>query len=56
MILGDPFEAFVKAAPISVMMRALVENTFNPQRIDEIFEQTASSQYTRILPFSTVAD
>ena len=56
MILGNPFEAFVNAAPISVMMRAIVENTFNPQRIDEIFEQTAESQYTRILPFSTVAD
>ena len=56
MILGAPFEAFVQAAPISVMMQGLLENTFNPQRIDEIFEQEAESQYTRILSFSTVAD
>lgn len=56
MILGGAFESFVKAAPISVMMRAIVENTFNSQRIDETFEQTAECQYTRILPFSTVAN
>lgn len=30
MILGEPFEAFVNAVPISVMMRAVIENTFNP--------------------------
>ncbi len=51
MILGEAFEAFVQASPISVMMRAIVENTFNSKRIDETFEQTAESQYTRILPF-----
>ena len=56
MILGEPFEAFVNAAPISVMMRAVMENTFNPQRLDEIFDQTAESQYTRLLSFSTVAN
>jgi hypothetical protein len=56
MILGEPFEAFVKAAPVSVMMRAIIENTFDSQRIDAIFSQTAESQYTRLLPFSTVAD
>ena len=56
MILGEPFEAFVNAAPISVMMRAVMENTFNPQRLDEIFDQTAESQYTRLLSFSTVTE
>ena len=56
MILGSSFEAFVKESPISVMMRGIVENTFDAQRIDELFEQTAESQYTRYLPFSTVAD
>ena len=56
MILGGAFEAFVQAAPISVMMRAIIENTFNSQRIDDTFEQTAESQYTRILPFSRVSD
>ena len=56
MILGEPFAAFIQAAPISVMMQAILENTFNPERIDEIFEHEAESQYTRILSFSTVAD
>ena len=51
-IIGEPFEAFVNAAPVSVMMRAVMENTFNPQRLD----QTAESQYTRPLSFSTVAE
>ena len=45
MILG---ESFVNTAPISVVMRAVMENTFNPQRLDEIFDQTAESQYTRL--------
>ena len=40
MILGGAFELFVKAAPISVMMRAIGENTFNSHRIDETFNQT----------------
>ena len=56
MILDKPFEAFVNAAPISVMMRAILENTFSSKRIDDTFEQSAESQYTRVLPFSTVAD
>ena len=51
MILGGAFELFVKAAPISVMMRAIVENTFNSHRIDETFNQTAECQYTRSLHF-----
>ena len=53
MILG---ESFVNTAPISVVMRAVMENTFNPQRLDQIFDQTAESQYTRLLSFSTVAN
>ena len=56
MILGDSFEAFVKASPVSVMMRGIIENTFDSQRLNELFEKTAESQYTRYLPFSTVAD
>ena len=27
MILGQAFEAFIQASPISVMMRGIVENT-----------------------------
>jgi len=38
------------------MMRGIVENAFSSNRIDELFEQAAESQYTRKLSFSTVAD
>ncbi len=56
MLLGERFASFVKESPISVMMRGIVENAFSSERIDELFERTAESQYTRELPFSTVAD
>jgi hypothetical protein len=48
MVLGEPFESFVNAAPMFVVMRAVMENIFNSQRLDEILDQTAESQYTRL--------
>jgi hypothetical protein len=56
MLLGKRFTCFVEESPISVMMRGIVENAFSSDRIDESFERTAESQYTRTLAFSTVAD
>ena len=56
MLLSERFACFVEESPISVMMRGIVENAFSCDRIDELFERTAESQYTRELPFSTVAD
>ena len=56
MILGELFESFVNATPVSVMMCAVMENTFNSQRLGEILDQKAESQYTRLLSFSTVAN
>lgn len=55
-VLASCFDNFMKKTPLAVMMRALVENAFGPERIDEIFEANASVQYTRDLQFSTVAD
>lgn len=54
--LAPYFENFVQKTPLAVMMRGLIENAFGPERIDEIFENTASVQYTGDLEFSTVAD
>jgi hypothetical protein len=54
MILGEVFQRFVSKSPISVMARGLMERAFNPQRLDEWFEATAESQYTRNLLFSSV--
>ena len=55
-VLTPIFENFAKQAPMAVMMRAVIENVCGADRIDEIFEATASRQYTRDLQFSTVAD
>lgn len=56
MLLSAPFERFVEASPVTVMMRGIIENLFHPERLDRLFEETAVTQYTRKLPFSTVAE
>ena len=56
MFLGAQFEGFAKASPISVMMRGIIENAFDPDRIDTVFEQAAQAQYTRELRFSMIAE
>jgi hypothetical protein len=54
MLLGKRFEAFVQKSPVSVMVRAVLERAFDSQRIDALFERTATKQYTLNLLFSTV--
>ena len=56
MLLIAPFARFVEASPVSLMMRAIIENQFHPERLQRIFEENAVNQYTRTLPFSTVAE
>lgn len=56
MLLGERFTDFVAGSPISVMMRGIIEQVFDADRIDELFEREAEVQYTRELRFSTVAD
>ena len=56
MLLSAPFAKFVEASPVSVMVRAIIENQFHPQRLQRIFEENAVNQDTRTLPFSTVAE
>lgn len=56
MLLSGPFEKFVEASPVSVMMRGIIENLFHPERVNRLFEETAVAQYTRTLPFATVAE
>jgi len=52
--LGETFERFLQNAPISVMFRALLERTIDPNEIDRLFEQTATNQYTREILFSAL--
>ena len=56
MLLSPCFDNFVTKSPISVMMRAIIENVCGPARFNEIFEQTATVQYRRTLEFATVAE
>jgi len=52
MLLGKRFEAFVEDSPISVMMRGTLERVFNPENLDQVFEDHAVNQYTKELAFS----
>jgi len=56
MILRDVYERFAKKAPVSVMVRATVENVLAADRLNAIFEDNAEQQYAGELMFSTVAD
>lgn len=56
MSLGQVFERFIKESPVSVMIRGLLEKALSPQILDELFERTAKTQYTRELLFSTVVN
>src|SRR4051794_35450088 len=56
MLCDEVFEEFAREAPISVMVRATLENALNPQALDQLFESTAERQYTRTLLFSSIVD
>jgi IS4 transposase len=55
-MLPNVLQAFIKQSPICVMAHAVLENLFQPERLDELFEQTAQKQYTRTLLFSSVVE
>ena len=55
MLLEYAFERFAKKTPVSVMVRATIENVLSPERLDAIFDEYAEEQYAGELMFSTVA-
>ena len=55
-MLPTAFQNFVKERPICVMAQATLENLFQPERHDALFERTALQQYTRTLRFSALVD
>lgn len=55
-MLPKPFDAFIQQRPICVMARAVLENSFQPERLDALFKQTAQRQYQRTLLFSAVVE
>jgi hypothetical protein len=50
------FQRFVEMSPVTVMLRATLENAFSPQAVDAIFADTARQQYEGELLFSSVVD
>lgn len=55
-MLPKAFESFIHQRPICVMARAVLENLFQPERLDALFQRTAERQYQRILLFSSVVE
>jgi hypothetical protein len=56
MPLNQVFSRFIEDAPLSVMVQGTLENIFHADAINDLFERTAQTQYTRDLLFSTVMD
>lgn len=55
-MLDSIFKEFVRESPVSVMVRGLMERILSPERIEEIFENNRSQQYTRDLLFSNLVN
>lgn len=55
-MLPKVFDSFVEQRPICVMARAVLENLFQPERLDALFQRTAERQYQRTLLFSSVVE
>lgn len=55
-MLGEIFQGFVEKSPISLMVRGTLERVFSDEALDRWYDNTAQTQYTRTLLFSTVYD
>lgn len=55
-MLPAAFEPFLKEAPVCVLARTVLERLFLPQRLDQLFRDTAIEQYQQDLLFSQVAE
>src|SRR5438045_9516249 len=53
-MLPQAFRPVLEQRPICVMAQAVLENLFQPQRLDALFARTAQRQYTRTLLFSAL--
>ena len=50
------FERFIEKSPVTVILRALMEVVLAESKLDDLFEQTAQTGYTRELLFSTLVN
>ena len=56
MLIRELVQRFEKQAPVGVMVRAALENAFSAERLNDLFEKTATLQTNRNLLFSSIAD
>src|SRR4051812_38108478 len=56
MLLDQVFAPFIKAKPICVMARAVLQRLLDPHYLDQLFARAARRQYTHELLFSTLVD
>lgn len=54
MVLPEIVQRFAEQGPVALMARIVLERTFIPARLDELFERVARKQYHRELLFSSV--
>jgi hypothetical protein len=53
--MDELLQQFIRQAPVAVMVRAALARALADSTLDELFERTASAQYTKELTFSTLA-
>ena len=56
MFLGPVFERFVGDCPLPVLFRGLLDHALPPAALDDLFEATATQQYTGTLLFSSAVE
>jgi hypothetical protein len=56
MALSSAFDQFVSGSPVCVMIRGSLEYALSDEFVNQIFETSATKQYTRDLLFSDVVD
>jgi hypothetical protein len=56
MVFEELFQRFAQQAPVTVMLRAVMENSYSAAAVDQLFAETARRQRPGELLFSTVVD
>lgn len=53
-MFGEILQKFADQSPITVMVRGLLENLLNPEKIDQWFDSVRQVQYTKEILFSSI--
>lgn len=53
-MFGEVLQAFIKKSPVAVMVRGLLENLLDADKIDRWFDTNRQSQYTKEILFSSI--